>query len=241
MGAGGVGGYFGAKLAQGGHDVAFVARGRHLAAIRDRGLTVKSANGGVRLATPGATDNPATCPRRPPNPQTIGQPESKWQTFGANGDYRMSDKVSVSLVGDYSNRDMDKYFFSGATQLSTTVYNSQRGLQRYTVTPEINFTPNKDTSVNLGYTYGRYNRDETQRYTNRPANPVVAVPRAGTHPPAGTSARTSRLARWPGLRPCCPHAAVRRIGPRRRRRRVVGSGPPSRAPCGAAERGRRHG
>ena len=47
MGAGGVGGYFGAKLAQGGHDVAFVARGRHLAAMRERGLTVKSANGDV--------------------------------------------------------------------------------------------------------------------------------------------------------------------------------------------------
>ena len=38
MGAGGVGGYFGARLAQAGHDVAFVARGRHLAAMRERGL-----------------------------------------------------------------------------------------------------------------------------------------------------------------------------------------------------------
>ncbi|MEO8501203.1 MAG: TonB-dependent receptor, partial [Vicinamibacteria bacterium] len=124
-----------------------------------------------------ASENPATCTRRPPNPQTIGQPESKWQTFGANGDYRVSDKVNLALVGDYSNRDMDKYFFSGATQLSTTVYNSQRGLQRYTVTPEINFTPSRNTTINLGYTYGRYNRDETQLYSNRPSNPVVVVPR----------------------------------------------------------------
>ncbi len=52
MGAGGVGGYFGARLAQAGHDVAFVARGRHLAAMRERGLVVKSANGDVRLAQP---------------------------------------------------------------------------------------------------------------------------------------------------------------------------------------------
>ena len=122
-------------------------------------------------------DNPATCTRRPPNPQTIGQPESKWQTLGGNADYRPSEKVTLNVVGDYSNRDMDKYFFSGATQLSTTVYNSQRGLQRYTITPEINFTPSKDTTINVGYTYGRYNRDETQRYANRPANPVVVVPR----------------------------------------------------------------
>lgn len=124
-----------------------------------------------------ATEKPETCARRPPNPQTIGQPESKWQTFGANGDYRASDKVNFTFVSDYSNRDMDKYFFSGPTQLSTTVYNAQRALQRYTVTPEINFTPGKNTTINLGYTYGRYNRDETQLYTNRPANPRVVVPR----------------------------------------------------------------
>ncbi|MEP7180941.1 MAG: 2-dehydropantoate 2-reductase [Betaproteobacteria bacterium] len=60
MGAGGVGGYFGAKLAHGGHDVAFVARGRHLAAIRARGLRVTSALGDVHVPVPVATDDPAT-------------------------------------------------------------------------------------------------------------------------------------------------------------------------------------
>jgi 2-dehydropantoate 2-reductase len=42
FGSGAVGGYFGAKLAQAGQDVTFIARGAHLAAIRARGLTVKS-------------------------------------------------------------------------------------------------------------------------------------------------------------------------------------------------------
>ena len=42
VGAGGVGGYFGGKLARAGDDVTFVARGAHLAAIRERGLTVRS-------------------------------------------------------------------------------------------------------------------------------------------------------------------------------------------------------
>ncbi len=60
MGAGGVGGYFGARLAQAGHDVAFVARGRHLLAMKERGLEVKSALGDVRLPRPVATDDPAT-------------------------------------------------------------------------------------------------------------------------------------------------------------------------------------
>ncbi len=38
MGTGGLGGYYGNALAQGGHDVVFVARGGHLAAIRQHGL-----------------------------------------------------------------------------------------------------------------------------------------------------------------------------------------------------------
>ena len=61
IGAGGVGGYFGARLAQGGHDVTFVARGRHLAAIRERGLAIESALGAatVRCA---ATDDVASLP-----------------------------------------------------------------------------------------------------------------------------------------------------------------------------------
>src|ERR1043165_5048867 len=49
MGAGGVGGYFGARLQQAGHDVVFFARGRHLAAIRENGLTIESPQGNARL------------------------------------------------------------------------------------------------------------------------------------------------------------------------------------------------
>jgi 2-dehydropantoate 2-reductase len=60
MGAGGVGGYFGARLAEAGHDVAFVARGRHLAAMRERGLKVRSALGDATLARPEVTDDPAS-------------------------------------------------------------------------------------------------------------------------------------------------------------------------------------
>jgi len=43
LGSGAVGGYFGAKLANAGQDVTFVARGAHLDAIRSKGLEVKSA------------------------------------------------------------------------------------------------------------------------------------------------------------------------------------------------------
>lgn len=42
LGSGAVGGYYGAKLAQAGHDVTFIARGPHLAAIRAHGMQIKS-------------------------------------------------------------------------------------------------------------------------------------------------------------------------------------------------------
>jgi 2-dehydropantoate 2-reductase len=45
IGAGGVGGFFGGKLAAAGHDVTFVARGRQLEALRARGLRVESGTG----------------------------------------------------------------------------------------------------------------------------------------------------------------------------------------------------
>jgi len=57
MGSGGLGGYFGAHLAQGGADVHFVARGRHLQAMREHGLRIEGSNG-VHLPHVNATDDP---------------------------------------------------------------------------------------------------------------------------------------------------------------------------------------
>ena len=59
MGTGGVGGYFGAKLALGGNDVSFIARGAHLAAIKSQGLIVRSPLGDMHVPTPRATDTPS--------------------------------------------------------------------------------------------------------------------------------------------------------------------------------------
>ncbi|NQW08723.1 MAG: 2-dehydropantoate 2-reductase [Alphaproteobacteria bacterium] len=58
MGAGGVGGYFGAYLAQAGHDVAFVARGTHLEAMRASGLRLEGSRGDIVLPAVTATDDP---------------------------------------------------------------------------------------------------------------------------------------------------------------------------------------
>lgn len=59
MAAGGVGAYFGARLAVAGHDVHFVARGAHLEAMRRSGLRILSAHGDVHLPKPNVTDDPA--------------------------------------------------------------------------------------------------------------------------------------------------------------------------------------
>jgi 2-dehydropantoate 2-reductase len=59
VGAGGVGGYFGARLAAAGADVSFLARGAHLEAMRSKGLTIRSFKGDLHLPRVTATDDPA--------------------------------------------------------------------------------------------------------------------------------------------------------------------------------------
>ena len=85
LGSGAVGGYYGAKLARAGHDVTFIARGAHLAAIRERGLQIRSPVLGdftvqspaeedtarvgpvdVVLVSVKAYDNPTALPMLPP-------------------------------------------------------------------------------------------------------------------------------------------------------------------------------
>ncbi len=60
MGAGGVGGYYGGRMAAAGHDVTFIARGAHLEAIRKNGLRIESREMDDATVHPAnATDDPA--------------------------------------------------------------------------------------------------------------------------------------------------------------------------------------
>jgi 2-dehydropantoate 2-reductase len=59
MGTGGVGGYFGARLARGGAEVTFIARGAHLAAMREHGLSVEGPEP-IHIAPVNVTEDPAT-------------------------------------------------------------------------------------------------------------------------------------------------------------------------------------
>jgi 2-dehydropantoate 2-reductase len=59
LGSGGVGGYFGGRLVATGTDVSFIARGAHLAALRERGLRIESPRGDIHVPRVTATDDPA--------------------------------------------------------------------------------------------------------------------------------------------------------------------------------------
>jgi len=59
VGAGGIGGYFGARLIQAGEQVSFVARGAHAAAIREHGLRITSALGDATVRPHAVAEDPA--------------------------------------------------------------------------------------------------------------------------------------------------------------------------------------
>jgi 2-dehydropantoate 2-reductase len=59
IGSGGMGGYFGARLAHGGADVSFLARGAHLAAMQSRGISLEGGPQAIHVEKITATDDPA--------------------------------------------------------------------------------------------------------------------------------------------------------------------------------------
>ena len=59
VGAGGIGGYFGARLLASGEQVGFVARGAHAQAMRERGLRVRSPAGDFEVPAPHVHEDPA--------------------------------------------------------------------------------------------------------------------------------------------------------------------------------------
>jgi 2-dehydropantoate 2-reductase len=60
LGSGGVGGFFGGRLAASGTDVTFIARGEHLAVMRSQGLRIESPSGNIHVPRVSATDDPSS-------------------------------------------------------------------------------------------------------------------------------------------------------------------------------------
>ena len=88
---GAVGGYFGGRLAEAGEDVHFVARGRHLAAMREHGLRISSIAGDLLLQPAQVSDRPSSI--GPVDVVLVGV--KAWQVEAAAGDLR-------PLVGEHT-------------------------------------------------------------------------------------------------------------------------------------------
>ena len=96
IGSGGVGGYFGAKLVQAGYDVSFLARGEHLKAMLNKGLTIKSVLGDFEVKNLKATREITDIP--PPDLVVIGV--KAWQVKEIREDLNMilkSDTIILPL------------------------------------------------------------------------------------------------------------------------------------------------
>ena len=108
VGTGGVGGYFGGQLARAGHEVHFIARGPHLAAIREHGLRVDSIGGDFVVNPVDVTDDSAAVG----HVDTIIVAVKTWQLAEAAGQARSlvgSETVVLPLLNgvDASNEQID--------------------------------------------------------------------------------------------------------------------------------------
>jgi 2-dehydropantoate 2-reductase len=104
-GAGAVGGYFGARLALGGHDVTFVARGANLAALARDGLTVLLDDARLHVAPVRAVADPAAAPR----PDLVLVCVKSYDTAAAAAALRPvvgPDTIVLSLQNGVENEDV---------------------------------------------------------------------------------------------------------------------------------------
>ena len=92
MGAGGVGGFYGARMARAGEEVVFIARGEHLQAMQAKGLRVISeSQGDFALPRVQATDDPAT----------VGEVDLIWMTCKAY-DLEQAAEMVGPMIGENS-------------------------------------------------------------------------------------------------------------------------------------------
>lgn len=152
-----------------------VSGGSHADYRVDDSFSWRGARGGAALAggyrtydgfdLEACTGAAATSGACRPNPQTIGQPPSTYWSASGTGDLEIGRRLVARFFGDYQLREVRGYYFSGATQLASTVYDSQRDLTRYLLSPELDLVLSPRTSFNLVYNHGRYERDETRVFS----------------------------------------------------------------------------
>jgi 2-dehydropantoate 2-reductase len=97
LGSGAVGGYFGGMLARAGEDVTFIARGRHLEALRSRGLTIRKPEGDFTIPVK-AADKPVAA-------DVVLICVKTYDTESACAPWKGSKAVAVTLQNGLGNRE----------------------------------------------------------------------------------------------------------------------------------------
>jgi 2-dehydropantoate 2-reductase len=120
MGAGAVGGYFGARLHASGLDVSFIARGEHLASARKRGLRVKSLGGDLEIHSRFTSDPETVGPVdlilfSVKSPDTEGAARSLTPLMGEN-------TTVLSLQNGVDNPDKIARLWGADRTLASVVY-----------------------------------------------------------------------------------------------------------------------
>lgn len=103
-GTGGVGGYFGARLAQSGNEVHFVARGKHLQAIKKKGLHLKSIKGDHTVFPVNVTDNVSSIS----DPDLVIVATKTWQVTDAAKELKpilKEESLVLPLLNGVTNTD----------------------------------------------------------------------------------------------------------------------------------------
>lgn len=155
-GTGGVGGYFGMRLAEAGNDVTFIARGKHLEAIQKNGLKLKSINGDIHLPKAKATNDIQTIK----NPDVILITTKTWQIEEAAEAIKpilQENTIVISLLNGADNADKlcriidKKHVLGGLCKIVSKI-------EDYGVINHI--------SVNPEITFGELDNSKTERVVN---------------------------------------------------------------------------
>lgn len=143
IGTGGVGGYFGAKLAQAGNEVTFLARGEHLKVIQKNGLTVKSILGDFRVENIKATDKISNIEK----PDLVIISVKAWQVKGIGEELKPILKSDTTIIplqngvlaADELSENIDRNHILGGLCRIISKIEAPGVINHFEVTPTIVF------------------------------------------------------------------------------------------------------
>lgn len=99
----------------------------------------------------------------PDDDQTQGRGDETFYAASGNIAVDATDRITVKGLFDYNRREVENFFFAGATQLGG-VYNSQQERTRILFSPEVDIAIADTTLLNVRYDYNKYERNETRVY-----------------------------------------------------------------------------